>query len=286
MNRIQVNTSVANTRIYEIATQQASLIPPTAKVNVTPAVRYMVADFLDLDPYENGRAVRLTVTDIEGTKRLIDEARSTAPAGMKRVWTAFKKALSEAETVAEATHVEAIARSNRQILTGHPSSLDNRPFSTLAITTLVDLHDTLVNALLSPNYEVDAHDEGQAIRTVGVNDAIIVDTRPRFKVENGVVTQDYCHRVRSGYNTWCSRLLKFIDSPALPEYRFTIKRHNRNVNGGVAHAEMFIMTSIELIETEIDNRVNELAQNGIALEVTKTPVEWVRSLPVVSGGGE
>jgi hypothetical protein len=135
--------------------------------------------------------------------------------------------------------------------------------------------DFLANGAQLRTHRLSA-DGDDEVRLIADDLNIYTTVTSRFKEENGVVTHQFAHTIRSsGYDNvtkvLASLLETFRNSPDVAS-RILVKRHNSNLNGGADHTKQFLAVVLETIEAELEARVAECAEQGLNLVVTKTPV--------------
>lgn len=274
MNRIETNLLDLRAGIAQQAEAIARTTSPVARVQVSQGVGFTVADLLDLEAGESGRYAIVKVANASAVRTEIAELRQGATPVVRRMFSAFIKGLAEAETEAQRTHVYTIASRLEGLLMPTTRRLDGRPLAHFGVSGLVATHCSVVDFLENgAQLRADGDDE---LRLIADDLNIYTTVTSRFKEENGVVTHQFAHTIRSsGYNNAIKVLAclleTFLNSPDVA-YRILVKRHNLNLNGGADHTKKFLAVVLETIEAELEARVAELAEQGLNLVVTKTPV--------------
>jgi len=279
MNRIETNLLDLRGGIAQQAEAIARTTTPVARVQVSQGVGFTVADLLDLEAGESGRHAIVKVTNASAVRTEIAELRQGATPVVRRMFSAFIKGLTEAEVEAQRTHVYTIASRLEGLLMPTSRRLDGRPLAHFGVQGLVASHGFIVDffangaQLRSHRLPAEGDDE---LRLISDDLNIYTTMTSRFKEENGVLTHQFAHTLRSsGYDNvtkvLASLLETFRNSPDVA-LRILVKRHNSNINGGADHLKAFLAVALETIEAELEARVAECAEQGLNLVVTKIPV--------------
>ena len=278
MNHIETNLTELRAGIAQQAHEIAGRTTPVAVVRTSQGVGFTVADLLNLEATDGGREAIVRVVNPTLARREIAELRTGASAVVRRMFSTFLTKLEEAETEAQQTHAFTIAQDLEGLLLANNRRIEGRPLASHAVSTLVELNNSLVEWLASPQYraiDITAGAEEFQTRAVGAN--LIGTTNSRFMGENGAPTHQFRHRVAvADEYTNSGRALRVILDGFLrandAASRIIVSRHNSNINGIRKHIEQFALVSLIAIEIELEYRVAELATSGFELVVTKTPV--------------
>lgn len=276
MNLIETNVIDLRGRIHALAQTQASLTSPVAKVRVSGGVGFTVADLLDLEASEDGRYARVTVVNPSAVRNEIAELRRDASPVVRRMFSAFIKGLAEAETDAQRTHLATIASKMEEPLMGNRMRQNNdRPLAGHSVSNLVNANNEIVEFLTNGSFSLRDDESGSDYFSTLTGFGVTGGTSIRFKVINGVPTQQYRHTLAvNGYNATnqimenCFTVCRHSSDPAM---KIMVTRHNSLLLGASQHIILFLELVLLAIETELEARVAECNQAGLGLVVTKTP---------------
>jgi hypothetical protein len=271
MNLIETNLLELRAGIVQRAEQIAQTTTPVARVEVSQAVGFTVADLLDLEANEYGRYALVLVSDPAFVKSEIALLRQDATPVVRRMFSAFVKGLDEAMVVAQSRHTRDIANKLESLLVADSrrSAGIGRPFARLGVVDLVRLNNELVGAVTRGRFVIDGEEQGSDnFRTLLEGTEIYATTRSRFKVgADGTPTHSFRHTISASGSL----------QPFLSEYRqasgaerIFIERHNSSLGDGVEHIKSFVQVVLTKISDELSARVAECAEQGMNLVVTKT----------------
>ena len=281
MNHLSTNLAVLRNEIHQIATTRASVTTPVAKVKASAGVGFTVADLLDLDSREDGRYARVTVVNPTAVRADIADLRRDASPVVKRMFASFLRALTEAEAIADTSHVANIASQMEGVLVTTSRTIAGRPLASCGVDALVSANNDIIQYLsgaLSTSVVV-GHNIGYNGGTFAHNIGALgleVSTRSRFKSDDqGGIRHSFGHSISIHNSNATSRFMNLMYN----HFRrgdiasnLMVERFIANMEGWKNHLERFLEATLAEIDREIDFRVVEASDAGLNLVVTKTPI--------------